>query len=108
VCPPSYNPAEFFIQKLSVIPGEEESSSQRVEQIVEAFSALEQDQSLQLSMPHIQVAHNSITRVRYIQRHICRCHIFFPSCILHLRFILFCGTQNDTIVHSVISMREYA
>ncbi|KDR23584.1 protein scarlet-like isoform X2 [Zootermopsis nevadensis] len=61
VCPPSYNPAEFFIQKLSVIPGEEEDSSQRMNQICEAFSTLEQDRSLQLSVPHIQVARNCIT-----------------------------------------------
>jgi len=64
LCPPSYNPAEFFIQKLSVIPGEEDTSIQRLEQLFEAFRASEQNQSLQLSMPHIQTAHNSITEVK--------------------------------------------
>ncbi|PNF40449.1 hypothetical protein B7P43_G16081, partial [Cryptotermes secundus] len=60
-CPPSYNPAEFFIQKLSVIPGEEEASSRKIEQLIEAFSASEVEQSLQLSVPHIQTARSSIT-----------------------------------------------
>jgi hypothetical protein len=72
VCPPSYNPAEFFIQKLSVVPGEdeEEANSQRMEQLFEAFRASEEEEeeeeeSLQQSVPHIHVAHNSITEVRY-------------------------------------------
>jgi hypothetical protein len=74
LCPPSYNPAEFFIQKLSVIPGEEDTSVQRLEKLFEAFRASEQNHSLQLSMPHIQTAHNSITEIsndfqRYITIH---------------------------------------
>ena len=64
LCPPSYNPAEFFIQKLSVIPGEEDTSLQRLEQLFEAFRSSEQNQSLQVSMPHIQTADNSITEVK--------------------------------------------
>jgi hypothetical protein len=64
LCPPSYNPAEFFIQKLSVIPGEEDASLERLEQLFDAFSTTEQHQSLQLSLPHIQTAHNSITEVQ--------------------------------------------
>ncbi|GFG34519.1 hypothetical protein Cfor_11530 [Coptotermes formosanus] len=63
LCPPSYNPAEFFIQKLSVIPGEEDASLERLEKLFDAFRSSEQNQSLQLSMPHIQTAHNSITQV---------------------------------------------
>lgn len=64
LCPPSYNPAEFFIQKLSVIPGEEDASLERLEKLFDAFRSSEQNQSLQLSMPHIQTAHNSITQVK--------------------------------------------
>ncbi|XP_069704164.1 protein scarlet-like isoform X2 [Periplaneta americana] len=63
VCPLSYNPAEFYIQQLSIVPGKEDESLQRIHCICEAFSTSNQDEYLQLSMPHIQAARNSITEI---------------------------------------------
>ena len=63
ICPPSYNPAEFFIQNLSVVPGEEEASLQKIKQLCDVYETVDREINLQPSMPHIQAARNSITRV---------------------------------------------
>lgn len=38
ICPANYNPADFFIQLLAVVPGREETCRQTVELVCDAFA----------------------------------------------------------------------
>ncbi|KAJ9582323.1 hypothetical protein L9F63_003328 [Diploptera punctata] len=63
VCPPLYNPAEFYIQQLSVLPGEEEASQQRIAALCDAYQGVQQQDDVEFSVPHIQAARNSCTEI---------------------------------------------
>jgi hypothetical protein len=45
-CPSNYNPAEFFIQMLAVVPTREEACRQTIEMVCDAFQASEAGQRI--------------------------------------------------------------
>eukprot|EP00117_Sycon_ciliatum_P019578 scpid51410/ scgid3350/ Protein white len=42
-CPPHYNPADFFVHTLAIVPGKEEESKAKVKKINDAFAEVEED-----------------------------------------------------------------
>lgn len=44
-CPMNYNPADYFVQTLAIVPGEEEQCRDRVKEICDAYSELEAERS---------------------------------------------------------------
>nr|WOD55117.1 ABCG transpoter Brown [Hymenopus coronatus] len=62
-CPVAYNPAEFYIHKLSVIPGKEEDSLTRISRLCEAFDSHERQQELNTSVPQIEIIRNSLSEI---------------------------------------------
>ncbi|XP_073236643.1 protein white-like [Porites lutea] len=44
-CPMNYNPADYFVQTLAIVPGEEEQCRDRVKEICDAYSEVEAERS---------------------------------------------------------------
>ncbi|XP_030849345.1 protein white-like [Strongylocentrotus purpuratus] len=51
VCPKNYNPADFFIQTLAIVPGEEDHCKEKVEAITEAYDVSENSKKIRVKIP---------------------------------------------------------
>nr|XP_054767931.1 protein white-like [Lytechinus pictus]XP_054767932.1 protein white-like [Lytechinus pictus] len=51
VCPKNYNPADFFIQTLAIVPGEENECKLKVEAITDAYNVSEKSRKIRAKIP---------------------------------------------------------
>ena len=58
-CPKNYNPGDFYIQKLAIVPTKKEECLQKVTQICDNFKASQYHLSMQTDLKRINFAPSS-------------------------------------------------